>query len=113
MAAIIVCIVVMSLSDAGFQAKIGRTVYAFLAIFVIGFAGFYYVNDVSGGLLEMRFKGESMYNKEPETFISSSFFRNEIEARARHYGFKIGAEFGEPYYSYDAIRINDKTIFEI
>lgn len=52
-------------------------------------------------------------SKEPETFISSSFFRNEIEARARHYGFKIGAEFGEPYYSYDAIRINDKTIFEI
>lgn len=52
-------------------------------------------------------------SNEPETFISSSFFRNEIEARARHYGFKIGAEFGEPYYSYDAIRINDKTIFEI
>ncbi|MBK9405047.1 MAG: bacillithiol biosynthesis deacetylase BshB1 [Ignavibacteria bacterium] len=52
-------------------------------------------------------------SKEPETFISSSFFRNEIEARARHYGFKIGAEFGEPYYSYDAIRINDKNIFEI
>lgn len=52
-------------------------------------------------------------SNEPETFISSSFFRNEIEARARHYGFKIGAEFGEPYYSYDAIRINDKNIFEI
>jgi len=52
-------------------------------------------------------------SKEPETFISSSFFRNEIEARARHYGFKIGSEFGEPYFSYDAIRINDKNIFEI
>lgn len=52
-------------------------------------------------------------SKEPETFISSSFFMNEIEARARHYGFKIGAEFGEPYFSYDAIRINDKNIFEI
>ena len=52
-------------------------------------------------------------SKEPETFISSSFFRNEIEARARHYGFKIGSEFGEPYFSYDAIRINDKNILEI
>lgn len=52
-------------------------------------------------------------SKEPETFISSSNFMNEIESRARHYGFKIGAEYGEPYFSYDAIRINDKNIFEI
>lgn len=51
--------------------------------------------------------------KEPETFISSSFFWKEVETRARHYGFKIGAEFGEPYFSYDTIRINDKNIFEI
>lgn len=81
MAAIIVCIVVMSLSDAGFQARIGRTVYAFLAIFVIGSAGFYYVNDVSGGLLEMRFKGESMYNKEKSNMFSGreEIFQEDME----------------------------------
>lgn len=52
-------------------------------------------------------------SNEPETFISSPLFSKEIEARARHYGFKIGAEFGEPYFSYDAIRVNEKNIFEI
>ena len=52
-------------------------------------------------------------NTERETFISSPLFRKEIEARARHFGFKIGAEFGEPYFSYDAIRINEDNIFNI
>lgn len=33
---------------------------------------------------------------EPETYISSKKFFKGIEARARHYGHLIGAEFGEP-----------------
>lgn len=60
--------------------------------------------------------GTQFYNsgsKEPETFISSKLFEKEIEARARHFGFKIGVEFGEPYFSYDAIKINSGTLFMI
>lgn len=34
---------------------------------------------------------------EPETYISNSKFFKGIEARARHYGHLIGAEFGEPF----------------
>ncbi|MEO6695323.1 MAG: bacillithiol biosynthesis deacetylase BshB1 [Ignavibacteria bacterium] len=52
-------------------------------------------------------------NNEPETFISSKLFQYEIESRARHFGFKIGVEFGEPYYSYEAIKVNEKSLFEI
>lgn len=34
---------------------------------------------------------------EPETYISSESFFKGIEARARHYGHLIGAEYGEPF----------------
>lgn len=60
--------------------------------------------------------GTQFYNsqsKEPETFISTGLFEKEIEARARHFGFKIGVEFGEPYFSFEAIKINSDSLFEI
>lgn len=38
---------------------------------------------------------------EPETYISGSKFFKGIEARARHYGHLIGAEFGEPFKYYN------------
>jgi hypothetical protein len=50
---------------------------------------------------------------EPETYISSQLFRKDLEARARFFGFKIGAEFGEPFYCYESIKISAKNIFEI
>jgi len=79
--AIIVCLIVMTLTDARFQSRINRVVYAFLAIFVIGFLGFNYVNDVSGGLLERRFKGESMYNQEKNNLFSGreELFEEDLE----------------------------------
>ena len=50
---------------------------------------------------------------EPVTLISSELFYKEIEARARHYGFKIGVEFGEPFFSYESVKADAETIFEI
>jgi len=52
-------------------------------------------------------------SNEPETFISSKLFDNEIETRARYFGFKIGAEFGEPFYSIEPIAVTSENIFEI
>lgn len=52
-------------------------------------------------------------SKEAETFISTKLFQNEIEARARHYGFKIGVEFGEPFFSYETIKVDIETLFKI
>ncbi|MBS1517289.1 MAG: O-antigen ligase family protein [Bacteroidetes bacterium] len=79
--AIIICVVVMSLTDAAFQDKLNRVVYIFMALFVVSVIGFYYVNDVSGGLLEMRFKGESMYNKDKSNLFSGrmEIFDEDIE----------------------------------
>ncbi len=75
MVAIILCIIIMALTDSSFKVRIGKVVYAFLIIFVLAFLGFNYVNDVSGGLLEMRFKGESMYNADKSNLLSG---RDEI-----------------------------------
>lgn len=49
---------------------------------------------------------ESQFNieeagDEPETYISSSAFFKQIEARARYYGHQIGAKFGEPFKYYN------------
>ena len=38
---------------------------------------------------------------EPESYISSEQFFKGIEARARHYGHLIGAEYGEPFQYYN------------
>ncbi len=42
----------------------------------------------------------------PETFISKPGFVKYLEARAQTYGFKIGKEFGEPFYSEENIELD-------
>ncbi len=37
-------------------------------------------------------------SKEPETFISNPGFMEFIKSRARFYGFRIGKEYGEPFF---------------
>lgn len=44
---------------------------------------------------------------EPETMLSQRMFLDAVEARARHFGFLIGAEFGEGFLSRRPPRIND------
>lgn len=52
-------------------------------------------------------------SKMPDTFISSRLFEYEIESRARHFGFKIGVEFGEPFFCYEPLSANRENIFTI
>ena len=52
-------------------------------------------------------------SREPQTFISTDLFDKEIESRARHFGFKIGAEFGEPYYGQSPLKMNVYNLFDI
>lgn len=51
---------------------------------------------------------------EPETFISQPNFLKYLEARAKIYGFKIGKDYGEPFYceeeiEYDLSRLLTET----
>jgi len=55
--------------------------------------------------------GTQFFNKEnktdePETFISQMNFIKFIEARAKYFGFKIGKEYGEPFFSEEEIELD-------
>lgn len=79
-----------------------------------------FVFDISSAF-QKKLKVISCYNsqfynsksKEPETFISTKLFEKEIESRARHFGFKIGVEFGEPYFCNEPVKVNDDVLFKI
>ncbi|MCX6161806.1 MAG: bacillithiol biosynthesis deacetylase BshB1 [Ignavibacteriae bacterium] len=50
---------------------------------------------------------------EPETYLTSRLFWQDLETRARFFGFKIGVEFGEPFFCYNDIKIDAGALFEI
>jgi N-acetylglucosamine malate deacetylase 1 len=45
-------------------------------------------------------------NKEPQTFISRPEFMSYVESRALFYGFQIGKQYGEPFYSEEKIELD-------
>lgn len=47
----------------------------------------------------------------PKTYISRPRFLEFIIARAKYYGSKIEAEYGEPFYSREALRVDDPVDF--
>lgn len=44
---------------------------------------------------------------QPDTFLTQSGFYEWIEARARHYGMIIGAQFGEPFWTFEPVGTKD------
>lgn len=50
---------------------------------------------------------------QPDTYISSKLFLKDVEARARFYGFKIGVEFGEPFYCEEPISVRPDNLTEL
>jgi N-acetylglucosamine malate deacetylase 1 len=79
-----------------------------------------FIVDISGTfeskLNSIKAYKSQFYNKkskEPETFISSKLFIEEIETRAKFFGFKIGVKYGEPFWCAESIKLNAKSLFEI
>lgn len=50
-------------------------------------------------------------SSEPETFISSPRFIRYVEARAAVFGFQIGKDYGEPFYSEEKIELKLTSLF--
>jgi len=46
-------------------------------------------------------------SKEPGTILSEKSFLNFVETRAKYFGAKIGVSYGEPFYSIEAIGIDN------
>jgi hypothetical protein len=53
------------------------------------------------------------YKKQPETYISNKRFLGDITARAKFFGFKIGVEYGEPFFCFEDIKLGSEMLFEI
>lgn len=53
-----------------------------------------------------QFFNEKDRSDEPETFISQLNFIKFIEARAKYFGFKIGKDYGEPFYTEEEIELD-------
>ncbi|MEI8134920.1 MAG: bacillithiol biosynthesis deacetylase BshB1 [bacterium] len=51
--------------------------------------------------------GRKIASKQPETFLTQSGFYEWIEGKARHYGMMIGAEYGEPFWTYEPLGVQD------
>ena len=50
---------------------------------------------------------------EPETYISSKLFLDDLTHRAAFFGFKIGVKYGEPFFCYENLKIDSENIFNI
>jgi bacillithiol biosynthesis deacetylase BshB1 len=55
----------------------------------------------------------NLKSKEPDTFISDPKFLKYLEARARFYGFQIGVEYGEPFFTEEKIKVKVQDLFNI
>ena len=53
----------------------------------------------------------SKYSNSKKTFINTRFFQELIESRDKCYGLKIRTEYGEPYFIYDDLKIDDPVKF--
>lgn len=51
--------------------------------------------------------GRNLEGKDRETFLTQKGYYEWIEARARHFGMLIGAEFGEPFWTQEAVGTKD------
>lgn len=52
-------------------------------------------------------------SKDPKTILSEQSFLKFVEARARNYGTKIGAEFGEPFFSIEPIGVKNLSDLQL
>ncbi len=82
--------------------------YEFMPSFIVDITGFFEKKMESVYAYSTQFHNPD--SGEPETFISQPRFVKFIEARARYFGFKIGRDFGEAFFSEEAIEI-DLSLF--
>lgn len=55
----------------------------------------------------------SKKSNDPETYISSKGFKEYVTSKAKYYGWKIGVEYGEPFFTYEPIKIDENFITKI
>jgi LmbE family N-acetylglucosaminyl deacetylase len=78
--------------------------YTFDPSFIVDISGYHEIKMETVKSYSTQFYDSK--NKEPQTFISRPEFINYIESRALFYGFQIGKQYGEPFYSEEMIELD-------
>jgi N-acetylglucosamine malate deacetylase 1 len=105
----------------GFKAHRPKKIYYYPQAYEIPISFIMDISNTFGKKMEaIKCYGSQFYNpsysgnkNEPGTLISSELFFELIEARARFNGFKIGAKYGEAFFSYESTKVTSQTIFDI
>lgn len=80
--------------------------YEFTPSFICDISDTFEIKMKSIKAFGTQFFNEENESDEPETFISQMNFIKFIEARAKYFGFKIGKEYGEPFFSEEEIELD-------
>ena len=78
--------------------------YTFDPSFIVDITGYHEVKMEAVKAYSTQFYDSK--NKEPQTFISRPEFISYIESRSLFYGFQIGKQYGEPFYSEEKIELD-------
>jgi bacillithiol biosynthesis deacetylase BshB1 len=78
--------------------------YTFDPTFIVDITGYHNTKMESVKAYSTQFYDSE--NKEPQTFISRPEFMGYVESRALFYGFQIGKQYGEPFYSEEKIELD-------
>jgi bacillithiol biosynthesis deacetylase BshB1 len=87
--------------------------YEFTPSFIVDISDVYHIRMESVKAYRSQFHDPA--SKAPPTILSQRSFLDFLETRARDFGYRIGAEYGEPFFSYEAIGIDDPfklTVFK-
>jgi N-acetylglucosamine malate deacetylase 1 len=78
--------------------------YTFDPSFIVDITGYHEIKMEAVKAYSTQFYDSK--NKEPQTFISRPEFIGYIESRSLFYGFQIGKQYGEPFYSEEKIELD-------
>ena len=80
--------------------------YSFEPSFIVDISETFELKMRAMKCYETQFFIEGKELSEPQTFISDPKFISYLEARSRYYGFRIGKEYGEPFFSEESIELD-------
>jgi bacillithiol biosynthesis deacetylase BshB1 len=85
--------------------------YEFVPSFIVDVSDVYETKKSALAAFKSQFHNPE--SKERETLLSSKLFLQSIQARDRHHGSLINAEYGEPFYSIEPLGVNSFFDFSL
>lgn len=86
--------------------------YDFIPSFIVDITDTYSEREKAILAYSSQFYNPNSSENEPQTFISKPEFIENLEARSKFYGFKIGKKYGEPFFCEESIELDILNLVE-